>query len=91
MSLSLKQVQDVCYGSAAQGRNSPWGWGGNACKYLTHEMVGKDYKPLCLKLAPGVLEKKKKDGLLPHNFSKLPDNCSGYKYMKYIEQGYDVV
>jgi len=70
MALTPLQVQDVCYGQA--GQKNPYGWYGGAqpCRYLSHEMVGKDYKALCLKHAPGILEKKKKDGHLPSGFTK---------------------
>ena len=90
MALTLPQVQDVCYGQA--GQKNPWGWygSGNACKYLTHEMVGTKYTALCLKLAPAVIEEKRKKKQLPGNFDKMPDNCPGYRYMKHIDQGYDV-
>jgi hypothetical protein len=90
MALTLIQVKDVCQAQASN--KSPWSWGtpNTTCKYLTGEIVGKQYKQLCMKLAPGVVEKKRKDGMLAHDFDKLPDNCPGYSYLKYKDQGYDV-
>lgn len=90
MALTPLHVQDVCYGQA--GQKNPYGWYGsdNACKYLTHEYVGKKYVPLCMKKAPGIIEKKFKGGQLPPNWDKMKDNCPGYRYMKHIDQGYDV-
>lgn len=89
MALTSLQVQDVCSGAA--GQQNPWGWYNNdVCKYLSHEMVGKKYVPMCLKKAPGIIEEKKKKGQLPKNFDKLKDNCPGYRYLKHIDQGYDV-
>jgi hypothetical protein len=90
MALTPLHVQDVCYGAASQV--NPWGWNpsGNVCKYLSHEIVGQKFVALCLKKAPGILEEKKKKGELPHDFNKLGDNCPGYRYMKHIDQGYDV-
>ena len=89
MALTSLQVIDVCTGQA--GQKNPWGWynNGKQCKYLIYEMVGKDYKPLCMKLAPGIIEQKRKSGHLPPGFDKMSDNCPGYRYMKYVEQGYD--
>jgi hypothetical protein len=77
MALTPLQVQSVCMGK-------------NPCKYLTHEMVNKRYTPLCLKKAPGLIQKKKEDGTLPWNFKDGGDNCPGYTYLKHVRQGYDV-
>jgi len=43
-----------------------------------------------MKKAPGIVEKKKLNGQLPHEWNKMSDNCPGYRYMKHIDQGYDV-
>ena len=90
MALTPLQVQDVCYGQA--GQQNPWGWtgNGNACKYLTYEMVGKKYVPLCMKHAPGIIQSKATRGQLPNDFDKKKDNCPGYRFMKHLDQGYDV-
>jgi hypothetical protein len=90
MALTPLHVQDVCYGAA--GQQNPWGWfpTSNVCKYLTHEVVGQKYVPLCLKKAPAILQDKAKQGQLPPDWKKLSDNCPGYRYMKHIDQGYDV-
>lgn len=90
MALTPLQVQDVCYGQA--GQKNPWGWygSGSVCKYLTHEMVGTKYTPLCMKKAPGIIQEKMAKGQLPKDFAKQKDNCPGYRYMKHIDQGYDI-
>ena len=86
MALTPLHVQDICYGNASKGV-----WSGNPpCRYLTNEMVGKEYKQLCLKHAPGIIDKMKQEGHLPSDFSKRPDNCNGYKYMKHLDQGYNI-
>lgn len=89
MALTPLQVQDVCYGQA--GTKNPWGWygTGNACKYLTHEVVGSKFVPLCMKKAPGIVADKLARGQLPKDFDKMKDNCPGYRYMKHIDQGYN--
>lgn len=85
MALTSLHVLDVCCGQA--GQKNPWGIyaGTKSCKFLTHEMIGKEYKPLCIKLAPALVDKKRK---ITPDFDKLPNNCPGYKYLKYIDQGY---
>ena len=85
MALSLAQVQDVCYsGSTNQGI-----WHGNLpCRHLTHEFVDGEYKAMCTKFVKNV-NKKKLSPLITIG-APLPDNCSGYRYMKHIEQGYDI-
>ena len=43
-----------------------------------------------MKKAPAVIAQKKKEGSLPSEFNRLGDNCPGYTYLKYKEQGYDL-
>ncbi len=90
MALTQLQVLDVCYGQA--GSQNPWGWynSGTPCKYLTQELSGTKYINLCLKKAPGLIAEKAAKGQLPQNFDKMKDHCPGYRYMKHIDQGYDV-
>lgn len=85
MALTPLHVQDVCCGHAKNPYN-----GGNSCKYLCHEVVGKKVVALCMKKATSVIIEKAKNGQLPQNWNKLPDNCPGYRYMKHIDQGYNI-
>lgn len=91
MALTPLQVKDVCHGQA--GIQNPWGWQSNGtCKYLTYDFVGKKYVALCMKKATGLIEEKlKKMGQRQRDeWKKMPDNCPGYRYMKHMDQGYDI-
>ena len=91
MALTLPQVQDVCHGSA--GQQNPWGWynnHGDICKYLTTINVDGKYVSLCMKKAPGIIQEKADKGQLPKDFNKMKDHCPGYRYLKYVDQGYDI-
>jgi len=85
MALTSLHVQDVCYGGSWQAWNR-----NQICKYLAHETVGSKYVALCLKKAPGIIDEKRKNKQLPHDFDKMADNCPGYTYLKHIQQGYDI-
>ena len=79
--LTPLHVRDICYG----GRS------GTMCKYLdaVTRSDGKTVQ-LCTKLNAGAfaaLEKKRR-----HSYwgsVVLADNCPGYLYLQYKEQGYD--
>lgn len=83
MALTPLQVRDVCYGGQ-------WGYGNTVCKYLDHvNRKDKKYVAVCTKLNPGAyadLEKKRAGwGQAPKG-----NNCQGYLYLQYKDQGYDV-
>lgn len=82
MALTLLQVNDVCRGQAGKDYTQY-----NICKYLSYETVGSRSVPLCIKKAPALIDKKKKNSF---NWNQGKDNCPGYPYMKHIPQGYDV-
>lgn len=82
MALTPLHVHDVCCGSWASG---------GVCKYLD-QVRRSDGKAVsvCTKLNSGAfadLEKKRKQrwGNLANG-----DNCQGYLYLQYKDQGYDV-
>jgi hypothetical protein len=85
--MALTQLHVLNYCNAG---GSWWNGNGQMCKFLTYEMVGQKYTPLCMKKAPAIVTQKKKEGKLPSNFDKLGDNCQGYTYLKHKEQGYDL-
>lgn len=86
MALTPLHVKDVCYGQA--GKSNTWNPG---CKYLTYEFVDKKSVPLCMKKAPAIFERKKSiDQLYGGPKNDAPGNCSGYRWLKYVEQGYDI-
>jgi hypothetical protein len=89
--LSLKQLDDVCL------RNDTTA---DRCRYLTQDEVDPN-KFYCLKLSPkgkkidheirSYVEGMKLKGKNPFTDNlPLGDNCSGYPFLRYLEQGYDV-
>jgi len=83
MALTPLQVQNFCF--TTQGN----------CKYLETEFRDNEFYYCCIKKSPSLIEKKKKQFLqavfrwmMP--WDQLPDNCPGYRYLKYVKQGYDV-
>lgn len=89
MALTKKQTEDVClvYG------------GHKACRYLIYDL--ESGKHLCSKLATKLKEdidtrideylaNLKKNGQDPALMGRaIGDNCSGYIFLKYKQQGYD--
>jgi len=88
--LSLKQLEDVCLNSDATSQK---------CRYICQDEVDKN-KFYCLKLSA---KANKIDNEI-ENYIKvislkgrdpsdenlpLGDNCSGYPFLRHIEQGYD--
>lgn len=79
MALTPLHVQDVC--------NS-----GVQCRYLCWETLdsGK-VVALCLKHAGAYYDKVKRDmDMYGVDLDDRGDNCSGYLFLKHIDQGYDV-
>lgn len=88
--LSLKQIHDVCL---ADDMTS------DRCRYLTQDEVQTN-KFYCLKLSPkgkkideeidGYVNAMQLKGKNPYADNlPLGDNCSGYPFLRNLEQGYD--
>lgn len=88
--LTLKQIQDVCLLSS----------GGDQCRFLAEDdSNGKFY---CLKKdsqkrsaidveVKEFIKKHNDRGVDPHQMGvPLGDNCSGYIFLKYVPQGYNL-
>lgn len=79
MALTQLQVRDICYGG-----------GTKVCKYLDYvNRKDRKYVAVCTKFNPGAyadLEKKRAGWGQSFN----NDNCNGYLYLQYKDQGYDV-
>lgn len=87
--LSLKQVENVCFFNDTTGKK---------CRYFSTSYTKNGSVYVCLKLS----ENKKKTideqvkNYVSYSTSKnqshppLGDNCQGYPFSLYVEQGYDV-
>jgi hypothetical protein len=88
--LSLKQLKDVCLNSDVTSQR---------CRYLCQDEVNNS-KFYCLKLSAkagkidaeidNYVKTMKSKGKNPDDENlPLGDNCSGYPFLRHIEQGYD--
>lgn len=79
MALTPLQIQNVCNA-------------GDTCRYICWETLetGKTVA-MCMKHAPHYYRTVKNDmEMYGVDLDKRSDNCQGYLFLKYIDQGYDV-
>lgn len=84
MTLSLKQLSDVCLLNSTDKSKS--------CRYLVNDELDEN-KWHCQKLRPNIKSKIDHDLFIAKHKKEVVasgDNCAGYPLLRHITQGYDL-